>query len=60
MKQIKTVELRFGARTIVRRVELGCLASDDYFVETARDEVEAERDDLGRFRSGRVTGEVVL
>jgi hypothetical protein len=56
---IKTVELRFGAERIERDIDLGVLATDAYYVETARQKVANERDDLGHFRGGRVTGEVL-
>lgn len=54
MFETHDVEVRFErSGWIQRTVELGVLASDEYAIETAREEIEAERDDLGAFRSGR-------
>jgi hypothetical protein len=56
---IKTVELRFAAGKVTRDVDLGCLATDEHFVETGRDEVTDEREGLGRFHGGCVVEEGV-
>jgi len=58
MNITKRVAVRFGADTYERDVTLGALATDAYYIETARQELTTERDGLGRFRGGRVTGEV--
>lgn len=55
MFRTRTVEVQFSATGwIEREVRIGVLASDDYAIETAREEIEAEREDVGSFRRGRV------
>lgn len=55
MHDTKTVEVQFSATGwIEREVRIGVLACEEYAIEHAREAIEAERDDVGSFRRGRV------
>lgn len=54
----KLVEAQFGHRTFQREVTLGVLATDAYFVDTAREEIADDNASLPRFRRGVVLEEI--